>query len=85
MTPLPGGVFYYKELPVLLKKKPVDDTKLNFAKMGAKPIKPDVENAADAKKPGDKKEDVKKSAKKKKGPGLSFYSKKAAAALAKGE
>jgi hypothetical protein len=56
---------------VLLKKKPVDDTKLTFAKMGAKPTKPVA------------KQEVAK--KKKKGPGLSFYSKKAAAALVKGE
>jgi hypothetical protein len=61
-------------------KKPPSDQKLKFAPMGKKPgiTKVDVENAADAKKPGDKKEDAKDLKKKK----LSPFAKKAAAALA---
>lgn len=72
---------------MLIKKKPADDTKLSFQPMGAKPqsvlqkvTKPDVENAADAKMPGDKKEDAadRKTPKKKN----NYFAKKAATALA---
>lgn len=73
------------------KKKPFpgDDPnqKLTFAPMGQKPIKPqakpDIENAADAKKPGDAKEDAQdaKTTKKPKSKGASFYAAKAATAL----
>lgn len=55
------------------KKKP-----LMFTKSSAKP---DVENAADAKQPGDAKEDAKPA--KKKGKGASFFANKAAAAFVK--
>lgn len=81
----------------IIKKKPVDGTPLTFAKMGAKPVKQqtaDIENAADAKKPGDAAEDVKaagqqkgsnqgsKKVIKKKGGNANFFAKKAATALA---
>lgn len=62
------------------KKKP-----LVFTKTAAN-TKPDVENAADAKLPGDKKEDAKDAktvVKKTKGKGASFFANKAAKALAK--
>lgn len=65
----------------LITKKPVDDTKLKFKPMGSKPgisKAVDVENAADAKKPGDKKEDANDMKKKKVNP----FAKKAAVALA---
>lgn len=74
---------------MLIKKKPPTDQKLTFAPMGKKPAafaKNDVENAADAKKPGDKKEDakdLKKQTKKGKSKNTGFFAKKAATALAK--
>jgi hypothetical protein len=74
---------------MFVKKKPVDDTKLTFPPMGAKKSvlqrvsKPDVENAADAKKPGDAAEDAKDSKKTKKAPAkANKFAAKAAAALA---
>lgn len=81
---------------MLIKKKPVDDTKLKFAPFGSKPVKPqtaDVENVADAAKPGDAAEDAKaggqqkasKKGSKKAGGQANLYAKKAAAALAKGK
>lgn len=60
----------------LITKKPIDDTPLNFKPMGAKP---DIENAADAKKPGDKKEDAADMKKSKK---PNKFASKAAQALA---
>lgn len=72
------------------KKKPFpgDDPaqKVTFGPMGKKPTpkaKPDVENAADAKMPGDAKEDAQDKKTKAKGKGASFWASKAATTLAK--
>lgn len=73
---------------MLIKKKPADNTKLTFPPMGAKPkgftkTPPDVENAADAKKPGDAKEDAADQKKPKAKKGASFFANKAAQAFVK--
>lgn len=70
---------------MLLKKKPLADEKITFnPKSSMSAAKADKEDAADAKKHGDKQEDAK--AKKSKGKSKSkFWAKKAATTLAKGE
>lgn len=75
---------------MLIKPKAKDDTKLIFAPMGKKPAKkgqnpfakPDVENAADAKQPGDAKEDAADQKKTKTKKSGSYFAKKAATILA---
>lgn len=66
---------------MITKKKPLIFTKPTA---GLTPVK-DIENAADAKMPGDKKEDAADMKKKpvKKGKGAAFFANKAATALVK--
>lgn len=62
---------------MLIKKKPVDDTKLTFAKMGSKPVKKNAQNTTST--------TVTKSKQTTKGKGANFWSKKAAVTLSKGK
>lgn len=62
---------FTKKKPLMFTTKPTNGV-----------VKSDVENAADAKKPGDAKEDA-KDTKKPKGKGANFWAKKAATSIAK--
>jgi hypothetical protein len=62
---------------MFIKKKPVDDTKLTFAKMGSKPVKKNAKNTSNS--------TAAKSKQTTKGKGANFWSKKAAVTLSKGK